>query len=180
VYRISGGDPQSAPVLQKAEAPFRLAASVAPVWSDDQLLFFDEDGSLCACVASDDGPTTPRRISETRFLGVRGFAVSPSGVLVSHGRGLSKLSLGGRLMWQADASMEPIGGSPIIAGGCGIGVSRERNILYICDFQGPALSFQAVGLPAGLNRTSPAFCDNVVYSCSSPGVVSAVRIVVSA
>lgn len=173
VYRIAG-DSGALMASEPAANPVRI--DVAPGWLDSTLYFFDEEGALCACRTDTGDGLTPSRVSELALLGVKGFATSPRGVLVSHGRGLTKLSLGGQLIWRADPSMGGMSSSPVLAGDCAFGVGQNRSVLYLCDFKGTFLRFHQFLLTEDINLAPPAFAGRVIYTCSLHGDVSALRV----
>lgn len=173
VHRIASG---SGTVEASASASNPLRIDIAPTWMDSILFFFDEEGALYSC-RTDVGGMTPARVSELTLLGVKGFAVSPRGILVSHGRGLTKLSLGGQLVWSADPSMYPMSSSPVLAGDCGMGVTLERSVIYLCDFKGTFLRFHQFPSADDQNLAPPAFAGDVLYTCSHHGELNALRVV---
>lgn len=116
------------------------------------------------------------RLSELTLLGVKGFAVSPRGVLVSYGRGLTRLSLGGQLIWRPDPSIESMSGSPVLAGDCGLGVGQNRGIVYLCDFKEAFLRFHQFLATEDSNWAAPAFAGRVLYTCSRRGELNALKV----
>jgi outer membrane protein assembly factor BamB len=173
VYRISG-DSGALTASEPVANPVRT--DVAPAWLDSTLYFFDEEGALCACRTDTGDGFTPARVSELTLLGVKGFATSPRGVLVSHGRGMTKLSLGGQLIWRADPSMGGMSSSPVLAGDCAFGVGQNRSVLYLCDFKGTFLRFHQFLLTEDVNLAPPAFAGRIIYTCSLHGYVSALKV----
>lgn len=173
VYRISG-DTATVEVSRSTAIPLRI--EIAPAWQDSTLYFFDEEGALCCCRTGAGEELIPARVSELTLLGIKGFAVSPRGVLVSHARGLTKLSLSGQLIWAADPSMAAMSSSPVLAGDCGFGVGVDRSVVYMCDFRGPFLRFHQFLLAEDLNVAPPAFAGNVLYTCSLHGELNALRV----
>jgi outer membrane protein assembly factor BamB len=173
IYRIVGDSGALEASLQMANS---LRTDIAPAWLDSTLLFFDEEGALCACRTDTSDGMTPARVSELTLFGVKGFAASPRGVLVSHGRGLTKLSLGGQLIWRADPSMGGMSSSPVLAGDCGLGVVQNRSIVYICDFKGAFLRFHQFLVTEDVNMAPPAYAGRTLYSCSLHGQLNALRI----
>jgi hypothetical protein len=154
VYRLHAGEEPE--LTWSAPCRFPVNISVAPGCLDDTLFFFSEQGLLCSCQAGPARLGVLSQVSEARLLGVRAFAASRRGCLVAHGKGLSKLSLSGRLIWSSDATIEPMQSSPIIAGACGIGVSSDPSVAYVCDFQSASLEFHEHRLNGGKTRTPPA------------------------
>jgi outer membrane protein assembly factor BamB len=173
VYRIAG-DSGALTASEPLTNPVRT--DVAPAWLDSTLYFFDEEGALCACRTDSGDGLTPSRVSELTMVGVKGFATSPRGVLVSHGLGMTRLSLGGQLIWRADRSMGGMSSSPVLAGDCAFGVSQNRSVLYLCDFKGTFLRFHQFLLTEDNNLAPPAFAGRVIYTCSRHGDVSALKV----
>lgn len=155
-------------------AGYPLRTDIAPAWLDSTLFFFDEEGALNSC-RTDNG-LIPVRASDMTLFGVRGFATSPRGLLVAHGRGLSKLSLGGQLIWSADGTMNGMSSSPVLSGDCGFGVTEERSVLCLCDFKGAILRFHPFAITNSRNLAPPAFAGNVIYTCSFNGEINALKI----
>jgi hypothetical protein len=172
VHRVDAG---SGAIEASASAATLLNVDVAPAWMDSTLFFLDDQGALCSC-RTDSDSMVPARVSELTLLGVRGFALSPRGILVSHGRGLTKLSLSGQLIWPADLSMNPMSSSPVLVGDCGLAVAQDRSVAYLCDFKGPFLRFHQFLVTNDLNLAPPAFAGNVLYTCSLRGEVNALRV----
>lgn len=171
VYRIAF---DSGEMHASRPAANPLRADVAPAWVDSTLFFFDEEGALNSC-RTDDG-LIPVRASDMALFGVRGFATSSRGLLVAHGRGLSKLSLGGQLVWAADGAMTGMGSSPALAGDCGFGITEDGSRLCLCDFKGSTLRFHQLAIVNDRNLAPPAFAGRVIYTCSFHGEVSALRV----
>lgn len=161
----------------QASTPLHGVANidVAPAWFDDTFYFFDEGGGLCACHTS-GADLSPARAAELNLHGVKGLAVSSRGILVCHGVGLTKLSLGGQLIWGADSSMGPMSGSPVIAGDCGLAVAQNRSVAYLCDLKGGFLRLHRSLICDDMNVASPAFAGDVLYTCSLHGTISALRV----
>ena len=149
----------------------------APLWQDDNLYFFNLAGNLCACATTrEEAPGTPTRISELKLINVRGFSVSPLGVLVSNGSGLALLSRTGQRLWRSNNEIDACGGPPVIVGSVGAGAGTNQSVLYLCDLRGGSFRFRPRKIGGGPIAAPPAYAEDVVYTCSLEGNINAVPI----
>jgi hypothetical protein len=172
IIRVDRGARECGPI---AKLPCAVRPEIPPALADGGLLFAAEDGTVWTCNAA--GPTLcPRPLSEAHLFGLSGFAVSPLGIFVAHAKGLSKLSLGGQVVWKADPAMEGVRAAPLVAGQCGFGVTQNSSTLYCCDFRERFLRFYRTPLADDETLAAPAFAGRTVYSCSLHGNFTAMRV----
>jgi hypothetical protein len=150
----------------------------APVWQDDNLYFFNLSGNLCACATREDAPGTPTRISELKLINVRGFSVSPLGVLVSCATGMALLSRTGQRLWRSNNEIDACGGPPVIVGSVGAAAGTNQSVLYVSDLRGSSFRFRPRKVGSGSIAAPPACAEDIVYTCSIEGNINAIPLTV--